>query len=35
MCQETGALVVNLCQSLLLYLGGVSDPDNYLKVIRY
>jgi hypothetical protein len=31
MCQETGALVVNLYQSPLLYLGGVSDPDNYFE----
>jgi hypothetical protein len=31
MCQETGALVVNLYQSLLPYLGGVSDPDSYFE----
>jgi len=28
MCEEIGAKMVNLGQSLLPYLGGVNDPDN-------
>lgn len=35
MCQEIGAKMVNLDQSLLPYMGGVPDPDNPGRLLAF